>query len=95
MVYLKHNTQQHFLRKTKMNSKIKRFDVKAIDPTTGRPTTFRSVSRDQLRQNDSGETVFRYNDHYDSCEVISVVEIPQEKLDAERRYFEKYGTANE
>ena len=78
-----------------MTTKQKQFDVKAIDPTTGRPTTFRSVSRDQLRQNDSGETVFRYNDHYNSCEVISVVEVPQEKLDAMRRYFEKYGTANE
>lgn len=74
---------------------MKRFDVKAIDPTTGRPTTFRSVSRDQLRQNDSGETVFRYNDHYNSCEVISVAEVPQAKLDAMASYFKKYGTANE
>ncbi len=74
---------------------MKRFDVKAIDPTTNRPCTFRSVSRDQLRQNDSGETVFRYNDHYNSCEVISVVEVPQAKLDAMASYFKKYGTANE
>ena len=74
---------------------MKRFDVKAIDPTTGRPTTFRSVSRDQLRQNDSGETVFRYNDYYDSCEVISVLEVPQSKMDAMAAYFERYGTANE
>ena len=74
---------------------MKSFDVKAIDPITNRPCTFRSVSRDQLRQNDSGETVFRYNDHYDSCEVISVVEVPQAKMDSMARYFEKYGTANE
>ena len=74
---------------------MKRFDVKAIDPTTNRPCTFRSVSRDQLRQNNSGETVFRYNDYYDSCEVISVVEVPQAKLDAMASYFKRYGTANE
>ena len=74
---------------------MKRFDVKAIDPITKRPTTFRSVDRDQLRQNDSGETVFRYNKWHDSCEVISVVEVPQEKLDAMASYFKKYGTANE
>tara|TARA_Y100000361_G_scaffold138679_1_gene141085 strand:- start:33 stop:320 length:288 start_codon:yes stop_codon:yes gene_type:complete len=95
MVYLKHNTTTVIHTKGNNMTNQKRFDVKAIDPVTGRPTTFRSVSRDQLRQNDSGETVFRYNDYHDSCEVISVVEVPQAKLDAERRYFEKYGTANE
>ena len=94
MVYLKHNTQQSFTKGNNMTTQ-KYFDVKAIDPRNGRPCTFRSVSRDQLRQNDSGETVFRFNDYHDSCEVISVVEVPQEKLDAMRRYFEKYGTANE
>ena len=78
-----------------MTTKQKQFDVKAIDPTTGRPTTFRSVYRNQLRQNEHGETVFRYNDHYDSCEVISVVEVSQAKLDAMASYFDKYGTANE
>ena len=78
-----------------MTTKRKAFDVKAIDPTTGRPCTFKHVSRDQLRQNEHGETVFRYNDHYDSCEVISVVEVPQAQLDAMAAYFERYGTANE
>ena len=78
-----------------MTTTKKQFDVKAIDPCTGRPCTFKHVSRDRLRQNDSGETVFRYNDHYDSCEVISVVEVPQAELDAMAAYFKRYGTANE
>ena len=78
-----------------MTTKRKQFDVKAIDPRTGRPCTFKHVSGDQLRQNEHGETVYRFNDHYDSCEVISVVEVPQEKLDAMAAYFKRYGTANE
>ena len=73
----------------------KHFDVKIICPIRGNEVTHKHVSSDSLRQNDSGETVFRYNDHYDSCEVISVVEVPQSTMDAMARYFEKYGTANE
>jgi hypothetical protein len=73
----------------------KHFDVTIICPIRGNEVTHKHVSSDSLRQNDSGETVFRYNDHYDSCEVISVVEVPQSKMDAMARYFEKYGTANE
>jgi len=74
---------------------MKCFDVIAIDPCTNRPCTFKHVGRDQLRQNEHGETVFAYNDHYDSCEVISVVEVPQAELDAMASYFKRYGTACE
>ena len=73
----------------------KHFDVFAISPVTGRETTFRSVGEDQLFTNEHGETRFRFNPHYNNVETISVTEVPQEKLDAMRRYFEKYGTANE
>ena len=80
---------------TKEVNNMKCFDVKAIDPTTNRPCTFKHVSRDRLRQNEHGETVFRYNDHHDSCEVISVVEVPQSELDAMKAYFDRFGTACE
>ncbi len=73
----------------------KHFDVFAISPVTGRETTFRSVGEDQLFTNEHGETRFRFNHHYNNVETISVTEVPQEKMDAMRRYFEKYGTANE
>ena len=80
----------------------KQFDVLAIDPNTGRETTFRSVSADRLFTNEHGETRYRYNHHY-TCELvrtldvetISVTEIPQAKLDAELAYFTKYGTKGE
>ena len=72
----------------------KHFDVLAIDPTTGRETTFRTVGQDSLFTNEHGETRFRYNHHHNDVETISVTEVPQSKMDAMARYFEKYGTAN-
>ena len=73
----------------------KHFDVLAIDPTTGRETTFRTVGQDSLFTNEHGGTRFRYNHHHNDVETISVTEVPQSKMDAMARYFEKYGTANE
>ena len=74
---------------------MKYYDVKAIDPTTNRPCTFKHVRRDRLRQNEHGETVFRYNDRYDSCETLNVTEVPPSELDVMNSYFNKYGTACE
>ena len=73
----------------------KQFDVLAIDPTTGRETTFRSVSADSLFTNEHGETRYRYNHHYTDVETISVTEVPQTRRDAMAAYFKRYGTANE
>ena len=73
----------------------KHFDVLAIDPTTGRETTFRTVGQDQLFTNEHGETRFRYNHHHNDVETISVTEVPQAQLDAMAAYFKRYGTANE
>ena len=73
----------------------KQFDVKFIQPWNGRPCTAKEVSSDQLSQNDSGETVFRYNDHYNACEVVSVKEVSQSYLAAKAAYFKRYGTACE
>ena len=74
---------------------MKHFNVLAIDPETNSECTFENVPSSQLRQNEHGETVFFYNDHFNSCEVINVVEVPQEKIDAMLSYFSEYGTANE
>ena len=74
---------------------MKNFNVLAIDPITNRECTFEMVPSDQLRQNEHGETVFFYNDHYPDCEVISAVEVPQEKIDSMLSYFSQYGTDNE
>ena len=73
----------------------KHFDVLAIDPTTGRETTFCTVGQDQLFTNEHGETRFRFNHHYNNVETISVTEVPQAKMDAMAAYFKRYGTANE
>jgi len=94
MIYLKHNTQQSFTKGNNMTNK-KHFDVTIICPIRGGRVTHRHVSEDSIRLSDSGEMVFRYNDFHDSCQVISAVEVPQSKMDAMARYFEKYGTANE
>ena len=80
--------------KNMKEKEMKRFDVKAIDPETNRPCTFKSVGRDRLFQNESGETRFRYN-YVTDCEVIEVKEVPQSELDAMASYFNTYGTANE
>lgn len=86
---------QHVLERNNIMTNKKQFDVLAIDPTTGRETTFRSVSADRLFTNEHGETRYRYNHHYTDVETISVTEIPQAKLDAELAYFTKYGTKGE
>ena len=73
----------------------KEFDVLAIHPVTNRETTFRDVSADSLFTNEHGETRYRYNHHHNDVETISVTEVSQARLDAERAYFTKYGTACE
>lgn len=78
-----------------MTTKQKQFDVTFIQPWNGRPCKAVEVSRDTLSQNDSGETVFRYNHHYNACEVVEVVEVPQSRLDAKAAYFKRFGTACE
>jgi len=74
----------------------KQFDVTCIDPTwNNREVTHRSVDADRLFQNDSGETRYKLNHFYTDVEVVSVVEVSQDYLDAQLAYFTKYGTANE
>ncbi len=73
----------------------KEFDVLAIHPVTNRETRFLNVSQDSLFTNEHGETRFRYNHHHNDVETISVTEVTQARLDAERAYFDKYGTACE
>ena len=74
---------------------MKCFDVTYIEPWSGREVTSIEASADQLYQNDSGEMVFRYNDYHNACEVVTVCEVPQSRLDAQAAYFKKYGTACE
>ena len=74
---------------------MKQFDVTYIEPWTGREVTSIEVSADRIYQNDSGEMVFRYNDHYNACEVVTACEVPQDRLDAKAAYFKRYGTACE
>ena len=76
-----------------MTSKL--FDVKYVNPFSGHEVTEVEVSADRLSQNDSGETVFRYNDFHPACEVVGVVEVSQAMLDAKAAYFVRWGTANE
>ena len=58
----------------------KYFDVVAISPITGRETTFREIPESHLRQNESGETLFTYNHHFDSVETIKVTRVPEQRL---------------
>jgi hypothetical protein len=74
---------------------MKQFDVTYIEPWSGREVTSIEVSANRIRQNDSGEMVFSYNDHHNACEVVKVVEVPQSRLDAKMAYFKRFGTACE
>ena len=73
---------------------MKQYDVTAVHPETGREETFLMVSENTLVQNEHGETMFKYNSRV-QWEVVSVKLVPQARVDATRKYFEKYGTANE
>ena len=73
---------------------MKQYDVTAVHPETGREQTFLMVSANNLVQNEHGETMFKYNSRV-QWEVVTVEEVPQARVDATRKYFEKYGTANE
>tara|TARA_B100002019_G_scaffold172506_1_gene149111 strand:+ start:193 stop:450 length:258 start_codon:yes stop_codon:yes gene_type:complete len=74
---------------------MKQFDVTYICPWNDREVTEIEVSANRIYQNDSGEMVFRYNDHYNACEVVTACEVPQSRLDAKAAYFARFGTANE
>ena len=52
------------------------------------------VGANSLVQNEHGETMFKYNSRV-QWEVVTVEEVPQARVDATRRYFEKYGTKGE
>ena len=73
---------------------MKQYDVSAVHPETGREVTFLMVGANSLVQNEHGETMFKYNSRV-QWEVVTVEEVPQARVDATRKYFEKYGTANE
>ena len=72
------------------------YDVVAIHPVTLRKTTFRNVSAEYINIDDPllGIT-FSFNNFYNTVPVISLVEIAQDVIDAQRAYFDKYGTACE
>ena len=72
---------------------MKFYNVLAISPITGRETTFREVPASQLRVNEHGETLFRYNDFYNTVEVITATLATDTA--AKAAYMEKWGTASE
>ena len=59
---------------------MKFYDVLAISPITGRETTFRETPASSLRVSVDGETLFRYNHHFDSVEVITATLVPEQRL---------------
>ena len=78
-----------------MTTKQKQFDVTFIQPWNGKTCTAVEAFADQLYMSDSGEMVYRYNHHYDACEVVTAVEGSQDRLDAKAAYFKRFGTACE
>ena len=58
----------------------KYFDIVAIHPISNRETTFREVPACHIRQNESGESRFTYNYHFDNVEAIKVTEVPEQRL---------------
>ena len=74
---------------------MKCFDVTFIAPWNGREMRSMEVSANRIYQHDSGEMVYRYNDRYNACEVVTACEVPQPRIDAQAAYFNKYGRACE
>ena len=68
---------------------MKNFDVTYVNPFDGE-VTVRNVSQNKLKQNESGELVYFFNNFYPECEVITTVEVKYET-----KYFETYGTISE
>ncbi len=78
-----------------MTTKTQQFDVTYICPWNGREVTSLEVPAESIWQDVCGEMVYRYNDSYPNCPIITACEVPQSRLDAKRAYFNKYGTACE
>lgn len=68
---------------------MKNYDVTYVNPFDGEVTA-KNVSQEKLKQNESGELVYRFNSIFPECEVITTVEV-----ETETNYFNQYGTANE
>ena len=71
---------------------MKSYDIRIIEPWTGREVTHRDVPQSQLKDID-GETWFTgYNE---PIEVITASLIDESRHAAMASYFAKWGTANE
>ena len=71
---------------------MKSYNVTIINPFRGTKETHMTVSADRI---DFDANTFRYNNHYNACEILVIEEVPQAKLDAMAGYFARYGTACE
>ena len=67
--------------------------VTYINPLNDMPETTECFSN-QTAFSDTGMT-FKFNDHYPTCEVLSIEEVPQELVAAQDAYFAQYGTSAE
>jgi len=74
-------------------NKIIKIDVDAINPTTGKVWTLKEKQYGSI-EIVNGEKFIRVNPRQ-LWKVVAIREIPQNVLDAENAYFEKYGTACE
>ena len=71
---------------------MKSYDIRIIEPWSGREVTHRDVPQSQLKDID-GETWFTgYNE---PIEVITASPIDESRHAAMASYFAKWGTANE
>ena len=71
---------------------MKSYDIRIIEPWSGREVTHRDVPQSQLKDVD-GETWFTgYNE---AIEVITAELVSEESQAAKAAYFAKWGTANE
>ena len=71
---------------------MKSYDIRIVEPWSGREVTHRDVPQSQLKDID-GETWFTgYNE---AIEVITAELVSEESQAAKAAYFAKWGTANE
>ena len=78
-----------------MKNQSQQLNVTYVCPWNGREVRSLEVDNSRVYMGDSGEMVFAFNSFYPACEVVKVEPVAQSTLDAKRRYFEQYGTANE
>lgn len=69
-----------------------KFNVTIVNPFLGRNEVQMNVAADRI---DFDANTFRFNPHYNACEIVAIEEVSPEYTAAMAGYFVEFGTACE